>query len=136
MSFKKTLAIPAILLATLTVGSLSGCVSTTSSDVKTTSTAAAGSGVSLSWGSDQAITGMPTDIPYLKTYDNAKATGDEAKGSYVLTINTGSKDAKADAAKLLADAGFTDDKDVYSNSNWKVALSGNAGTVVYTIDKA
>jgi hypothetical protein len=136
MNLKKSLIVPGALLATLTMGSLAGCVSTVDSDIKPSSTASAGSGFSLSWGAEQKIDGMPTDIPYLEEYDNAKATGDEAKGEYELTINTGLSDAQADAGKLLEDAGFTSDGHVYTNDDWKVELSGNKGTVVYTIEKA
>ena len=137
MSFKKAAVVPAILLAALTSGSLAGCVSTTESDIKTTSTAEAETGgLGVTWGHDDKIEGLPEEIPYLDDYSSAKETGDEAKGEYELTIETSSKDAKADAAKKLTDAGFTASGSTYTTSKWKVTLVGKDGKVVYTIEKA
>ncbi|WP_431219339.1 hypothetical protein [Leifsonia xyli] len=136
MSLKKSLIVPAALLAALTVGSLTACVSQTTSDVKTTSSSAAGGGLNLEWGKNQTISGLPTEIPYLTQYSNAHATGDEAKGTFELTINGSSKDAQADASKKLTEAGFTAaDEDTFTSSKWTVDLSGTGGTVVYKINK-
>ena len=65
MTLKKTLVVPAMLLAALTLGSPTGCVTATTSDVKSTNAADSSAGLSVSFGQDEEIEGLPTEIPYL-----------------------------------------------------------------------
>jgi hypothetical protein len=135
MSVKKHFILPAALVAALAVGALSGCTSSTSeSSVETTSTPDSGVSVEVN---PAEFEDLPKDIPFLDEYRDAKQDGDQATGDYTLDLTTDEKDAVQEAAKKLVAGGFIDEGDnVYTNSSWKITLSGSGGTVKYTIAKA
>jgi uncharacterized protein YceK len=136
MSLKKSLLLTAAVTA-LAVASLSGCASVATDDVKTTSTSAADSnGWSFSVdGKDTNLASLPSDIPFLTDYNEAKATGDQATGDFQLALKTGRTNAVKDAGTKLVGAGFTAKGTVYTTTKWKVTLEGTSGQVHYTIAK-
>ncbi|MGO4535292.1 hypothetical protein [Leifsonia sp. 2MCAF36] len=135
MSLKKSL-IPVLAVAAIAVGSLTACATTSSSNIKTTTTPTSGWSFSFG-GNDSKFDDLPSDIPYLTSFTDSKATGDQATGNFELALKTGSANAAKDAGKKLTAAGFTATagSNVYASAKWKVTLEGTAGEVKYTITK-
>ncbi|WP_374009090.1 hypothetical protein [Leifsonia sp. LS-T14] len=133
-SLLPALAVPALTVCALAVGVLTGC-STSTSTSQVTTTAGPKMGWSFSVGGEASVfDSLPQDIPYLTSYSESKATGDQATGHFQLALKTRSTDAVQDAANKLTQAGFTSlGKSVYSSSTWKVTLEGTGGQVKYTI---
>jgi hypothetical protein len=134
MSLKKSLLLPAAVIAALAVGSLSAC-STSTSDVTTTSSPEADGWSFAISGKDSAFSDLPSEIPYLTDYNESKATGDQTTGRFELALKTGSKNAVKDAGEKLVEGGFTASGKVYTSTKWKVTLEGTSGQVHYTIVK-
>lgn len=135
MTLKKTLLIPAALVAGLTAAALSGCTETTVTT--STSTPAATSTASSTDSALDALEDSAKALPFIETgVTEADASGSEVTGDYTVTYKTTLTDAKAEAAKALKDGGLTDQGgDKYSNNKWTVTLEGSGSKVVYKLDR-
>ncbi|MGH1550379.1 hypothetical protein ACRAWB_14880 [Leifsonia poae] len=134
MTLKKTLLIPAALVAGLTVAALAGCATeTAASTAAPTSTSTASS---VGTATDILETSAKS-LPFIEDgVTESDGQGSEVTGDYTLTYKTTLADAKAEAAKLLKAGGLTDQGgDKYSNDKWTVTLEGTGSKVVYKLDR-
>ena len=142
MTLKKTLLIPAALVAGLTVATLAGCSATKETISSPEPTSAA---TSTSAATPEPSVGAATDIledsakalPFIADgVTESDASGSGVTGDYTVTYKTTLADAKAEAAKVLKAGGLTDlGGDKYSNDKWTVTLEGTGSKVVYKLDR-
>ena len=137
MNLKKTL-LPAVIVAGVVTASLSGCYSETKEPTSTGPSAATSTPTTDGVDTIDFFDEVPKEVPMLPQGDvsAAETTGSDVTGDFTVKVTTKGSTAKADAAKVLTDEGYTSaGTDVYENSKWKVTLSGSGSAVEYKLDR-
>lgn len=137
MQTRKTLFIPAVLTAALTLTALAGCSSSGNGGGSTESATATAS-ASQTLSSEKLPSDFPkSDVPLVDGIV-VVARGDKNDG-WSVTVQPKSKTGFADAGAALEKAGFTkqpgatENKAVYSNDKYTVAIGTPGSAVTYVV---